>query len=299
MELRQLEYFVAVAEEANFTRAARRVGISQSGISAQIRRLEQELGVELIDRSTRTARPTHAGEDILEHARAALAAAMAVRESADQTLGLLRGRITVGMVTGCTIVPFFDGLTRFHSAHPGIELTLTEGASAGLVDSVHAGAVDLALVGAAGTPPEGLNSFTVISEGLAAVVSPAHPLAGELRVSIAELAAHPLVCMPTGTGIRAVLDRSSAAAHLSPAIAFEASAADAIADLTARGIGVGVLSASMARAYGDRLRVLAIDGIDVPALLTVVWRPTGRRALAELVRHIRTGFGDGDAPRTP
>ena len=93
MELRQLEYLVAVAEEANFTRAAERVRISQSGVSAQIRQLEHELGVELIDRSTRRASLTSAGEAVLEHARAALAAAGAARQAADDVTGLLRGRL--------------------------------------------------------------------------------------------------------------------------------------------------------------------------------------------------------------
>ena len=102
MELRQLEYLVAVAEEANFTRAAERVRISQSGVSAQIRQLEHELGVELIDRSTRRASLTSAGEAVLEHARAALAAAGAARQAADDVTWLLRGRLAVGMVTGCS-----------------------------------------------------------------------------------------------------------------------------------------------------------------------------------------------------
>lgn len=299
MDLRQLEYLVAVVDAGGFTRAARRVGISQSGVSAQIRRLEQELGVELVDRSTRTVRPTPAGEDVLKHARAALAAAAAVREAADQAAGLLRGRLTVGMVTGCTIAPFFDGLARFHAAHPGIELAVTEGASADLMASVRAGDLDLALVGVAGAPPEGLSSFTVARESLAAMVSPTHPLADGDRVPLAELSAHPVVCMPPGTGIRAVLDRSFAAARLSPSIAFEASAADAIADLAGRGVGVGVVSASMARGYEDRLHVLAIDGITIPAVLAVVWRPTGRRAVAELVRHARAAFDDAAPGREP
>ena len=77
MELRQLEYFLAVAEEANFTRAAERVHISQSGVSAQIRQLEQELGATLFDRSSRKATLTPAGAAALEPARAALAAAAA------------------------------------------------------------------------------------------------------------------------------------------------------------------------------------------------------------------------------
>ena len=83
MEMRQLEYFVAVAEEANFTRAAERVHISQSGVSAQIRQLERDLGATLIDRSGRSATLTPAGEAALAHARAVLAAAAAARQAVD------------------------------------------------------------------------------------------------------------------------------------------------------------------------------------------------------------------------
>src|SRR3954470_130337 len=89
MELRQLEYFVAVAEEANFTRAAERVHISQSGISAKVRSLEEQLGAELIDRAGRTATLTPAGAAALEHARAVIATASAVRQAVDEVTGLL------------------------------------------------------------------------------------------------------------------------------------------------------------------------------------------------------------------
>ena len=121
MELRQLEYFVAVAEEANFTRAAERVHISQSGVSAQVRQLERDLGAELLDRSSRTATLTPAGAAALGPARAALAAAEAVRHAVDDVNGLYRGRLDVGMVTACTLAPLFDGLAAFHRAHPGVE----------------------------------------------------------------------------------------------------------------------------------------------------------------------------------
>src|SRR3954453_23087671 len=93
MELRQLEYLVAVAEEANFTRAAERVHISQSGVSAQVRALEAEVGAELFDRSGRAARPTAAGAAALPYARAALAAAGALRQGVDDVNGLVRGRL--------------------------------------------------------------------------------------------------------------------------------------------------------------------------------------------------------------
>src|SRR3954466_8057146 len=103
MELRQLEYFVAVAEEASFTRASERVHISQSGVSAQIRQLERELGAELFDRSGRTVALTAAGSAALPLARAAIAAAASVGRAVSEVTGLVRGRLTVGMVTGCTL----------------------------------------------------------------------------------------------------------------------------------------------------------------------------------------------------
>ncbi|RZK96039.1 MAG: LysR family transcriptional regulator [Rhodococcus sp. (in: high G+C Gram-positive bacteria)] len=292
MELRQLEYFVAVAEEANFTRAAERVHISQSGISAQIRQLEHDLGATLIDRSSRTATLTAAGEAALVHARAALASARAVEQAVDDVNQLVRGRLVVGMVTACTVKPLFDGLSAFHLAHPAIEITLTEDSSDRLVERVRAGAIDLALVGTASAPPDGLDAFPIISEGLVAAVPPGHPLAGRARVTLAELGEHPIVCMPTGTGIRTVFDRACAAAGLRPDIALQASAPDAVADLAIRGLGVAILSESMATDYQDRLTAVALVDVDIPAVLALVWKNLGGPALRELVLHTRRSFGE-------
>src|SRR5689334_6375509 len=136
MELRQLEYFVAVAEERNFTRAAQRVHISQSGVSAQIRQLERELGAELFDRSARTATLTVAGKAALAHARDALAAVAAVRQAVGEVADVIRGRLAVGMVTGCTVTPLFDALAAFHGAHPGVQIALGEDGSDRLVEQV-------------------------------------------------------------------------------------------------------------------------------------------------------------------
>src|SRR5580692_8138732 len=147
MELRQLEYLVAVAEEASFTRAAGRVHISQSGVSAQIRRLEHELGATLIDRSARAARLTDAGAAALPHARAALAAAAALRQAVGEVSGLIRGSLVVGMVTACTVPGLFDALALFHGAHPGVAVTLAEDESAALIERVRSGTADLALIG--------------------------------------------------------------------------------------------------------------------------------------------------------
>ncbi|WP_432117247.1 LysR family transcriptional regulator [Streptomyces sp. bgisy032] len=291
MELRQLEYFVAVAEERNFTRAAERVHISQSGVSAQIRRLERELGAELFDRSARTATLTPAGRAALDHARAALAAAGAVGQAVGEVSDLIRGRLVAGMVIGCTLTPLFEALAAFHRAHPGVELSLLEDSSDRLVEAVRAGTVDVALVGTAEAAPEGLDALTIVSERLVAAVPDGHPLASRRRVGLRDVVAHRVVCMPPGTGLRTVFDRACAAQDLRPSLALHASAPDALADLAVRGLGVAVLSASMAEEYRDRLVSRTIDDVEAPALLALVWRNGRSPAVRELVGQCREAFG--------
>ncbi len=291
MELRQLEYFVAVAEEANFTRAAERVHISQPGVSAQVRALENELGADLFERSSRTARLTVAGAAALPHARQALDAAAALRQAVDEVNGLVRGRLVAGMVTGCDVTPWFEALATFHREHPGIDIALREDNSDRLIADVLAGTVDIALVGVAGEPPPGLAAEIIISEGLAAVVPPDHPL-GERAddgVTLRELTAYPLVCLPAGTGIRSVLDQACAAAGLRPTVVLEASAPGAVVELGARGLGVAVLSRSMAASFPG-LRAVPIEDVGIPALLALIWRPKPPPAVAALLPRCRRAF---------
>jgi DNA-binding transcriptional LysR family regulator len=281
MELRQLEYFVAVAEEANFTRAAARVHISQSGVSAQIRALERELGAELIDRSGCTATLTTAGH-----------AAGSVKQSVDDVTGLLRGSLSVGMVTACTVPPLFDALAGFHAAHPGVDIALREGNSDDLVADVRSGELDLALVGLASRTPAGLESMVVIDERIVAAVPAGHPLAAQKDATLAEVCEYPIVALPLGTGIRAVFDRDCAGVGLSPSITLQASAPDAVADLAARGLGIGILSRSMAEFYGDRLVAIELTDSHTAALLALVWRSAMSPALAELVAVATTSFSE-------
>jgi DNA-binding transcriptional LysR family regulator len=300
MELRQLEYLVAVAEEANFTRGAERAHVSQSGISAQIRQLERDLGAELFDRSSRSVALTIAGEAAIGHARTVLAAAAALHQAVDEVNGLVRGRLTVGMVTACTVAPLFDALAAFHLAYPGIEITLAEDHSDRLVEHVRAGSVDLALIGAAGDLPEGIDGQIVISENLVAAVPPEHPLAGRSQVRLPELAGYPVISMPTGTGVRAVFDQACAERGLRPDIALQASAPSAVADLAARGLGVAIFSATMAASFSDRLTVIPVTGVGTPSLLALVWSNSPSIALREFLRYAGEAFtGKGEArPQT-
>lgn len=292
MEIRQLEYFVAVAEEASFTRAAERVHISQSGVSAQIQLLEKELGARLFDRAARAAVLTGAGSAALVEARTVLSALAAVRQAVDDVNGVVRGRLRVGMVTACAVTPLFEALAAFHQAHPGVELALSEDNSDVLIDRVRSGSLELALVGTAGSAPAGLSSFTIVSEGLVALAPTRHPLAAADKATLAEVAAHSIVSLPAGTGVRAVFDQCCAAAGLQPDIALQASAPDTVVDLASRGLGVAILSETMAAGYATHagLTSVAIVGVDIPAVLSLVWGAAPSPALRQLLDRARRAF---------
>ncbi|MDA0184003.1 LysR substrate-binding domain-containing protein [Solirubrobacter phytolaccae] len=237
MELRQLEYFVVVAEEGSFTRGAERVLVAQSGVSAQVRRLERELGAELLVRGGRRVTLTEAGAAVLPFARDALAATRGVRTAVEELTGLLRGQVRIGMITAGPAQLLTGLLADFSAAHPGVEMTLVEMPSDELFAAVRAGELDLACASLGPGAPEGLETHVVIDAPVVAAVAPSHPLAARTRITIDELADHPLICLPRGTGIRALLD----AAGLQARVAFEASDPGVLAQLAGRGLGVAVL----------------------------------------------------------
>jgi DNA-binding transcriptional LysR family regulator len=273
MELRQLEYFVAVVEEANFTRAAARVHVAQPGVSAQIRRLEREFGHELLDRTGRTVRPTEVGAAVLPYARAALAAVDGARLVADELAGLVRGHLAVGTVTSHT-VDMASLLADFHDRHPDVEITLTEGESAQLLDNVRTGHLDAAIIAVGPDEPDGVALRTITDEAIDAAVAPTHPLAATKSVPLATLRDHSLITMPRGTGIRSHLETACAAQGFTPRVAFEASTPQLLAQLAARGLGVAVLPTSIAHSRPD-LHPLTITDPPLHGRLALAWRSPG------------------------
>ncbi|WP_377270540.1 LysR family transcriptional regulator [Peterkaempfera sp. SMS 1(5)a] len=291
MELRQLEYLVAVVEEANFTRAADRLHVAQPGVSAQIRKLERELGQELLDRSGRSVRPTEAGAAVLPYARAALAAVAGARQAVDELTGLVRGHVTVGTVT--SLGPAVDLpalLARFHQDHPAVEIGLIEDTSERLAQQVATGGVDLAVLSLAdGPPPAGLGVQVILDEALVVAVGRDDPLGARDTVPLRSLADRTLMSLPPGTGLRGILDRACAAAGFRPRIAFEAGDPNVLAQLAARGLGAAVVPESLARSCADRLHTVRIIRPALRGRLALAWRadgPVGPAARA-LVRQAR------------
>jgi len=292
MELRQLEYLVAVVEEGSFTRAAARVHISQSGVSAQIRLLEGELGQTLLDRAARTVRPTSAGVAILPSVREALAGVEGARRAAAELAGLVRGRVTVGMVTACTVAVLFDALARFHRRYPEIEISLREDSSDRLIDGVRTGVLDLALAGTSQELPSGVDSDVVSDEQLVAAVPADHPMAKRRRITLKELVDYPLITLPPGAGVRNSFDNACSERGLTGRVGLEASAPDVVAGLAERGLGVAILTDTMAAARSRTLRAVPIDDPSLRSRLELVW-PSGERAgtAARICRQaIRDGF---------
>jgi DNA-binding transcriptional LysR family regulator len=293
MELRQLEYFVTVAEEANFTRAAAKLHVAQPGVSAQIRRLERELGQELLDRSGRSVRLTEVGAAVLPYARAALAAVDGARHAVDELTGLVRGHVAIGTVTSHT-VDLAALLAEFHQDHPAVEMTLTESNSEQLIDALRGGRLDAAIIALGATPPPDLELHIVTDEPITAAVSHSDELAKRSTIPLKALRGRALISLPPGTGIRSLLDDACAAAGFSPHIAFEASTPGVLEQLAARGLGIAIVPASVAQARED-LHPLAITRPALRGCLAFAWRtegpisPAARALVAKAQRILNTG----------
>ena len=241
MDLRQLEYFVAVAEERHFTRAAQRMRVAQSGLSASIRALERELGAPLFIRSTRRVELTDAGRALLTEARHALSTVLAARDAVAAVEGLLRGTLSIGTLQCVGGIDLPGALAAFHDAHPGVEIMLRQGASPDLIDRVRSGELDLAFVSA---PPEGATGIRfapLTSQPMSLACPASHPLADRDEVAVTELADETFVDFPPGWVTRDVTDRALSSAELSRRVAFEANDVHTLLDLVGRGLGVALV----------------------------------------------------------
>ncbi|MGM1064741.1 LysR family transcriptional regulator [Saccharothrix sp. Mg75] len=271
MELRQLEYFVAVAEECHFTRAARRMHVAQSGLSASIRALEVELGAPLFVRSTRQVELTQAGRALLVEARRALGTIDAARDAVAAVQGLLRGTLAVGSVQCLHAVHLPAVLARFHELHPGVEIRLRQAGSGELVDLVRAGRLDLAFATpgrvAAGQVGNDLEVATLSSEPMVLACGPGTGFAQRSSVRLADLAGQAFVDFHPDWGTRDEVDRALATAGVDRRVAVEVNDVHSLLDFVGFGLGVALVPRSFA---GKRTRARFVEVVDAPAAEVVV-----------------------------
>lgn len=281
MQLHQLEYLVAVVDEGGFTRAADRLRIAQPGVSAQVRKLERELGHALLDRSGHRVRPTPVGVEVVAAARVALDAVAEVRRVVDDLDGLLRGSVRAGMVGAGPFLDVPGVVADFSAAHPHVVCSLVEQGSGALVEGLRSGRLDVALVGAAGPLPEDLQGRTVSEEPLVVAVPPDHPLATASVVGPADLAGRDLVLPADGNALRDAVELACAAVSPAPRVTCSASDPTVLARLAARGLGLAVLPASVSALRSEGLTTVPFAAEGVRSRLVLAW-PRGEASPAAL-----------------
>ncbi|WP_407316522.1 LysR family transcriptional regulator [Isoptericola halotolerans] len=240
MELRQMEYVVAVADEGHFTRAAALCGVSQSGLSAAIRSLENELGAPLFLRTTRRVSLTDAGRALVPFARRMLAQASAGRDAVVRASQQLSGRLRVGSEQCLGVVDVGPLLERFQLRYPLVDIQFAQAGSHELAAQLRAGDLDIAFV----ATTEHLGTLRRLELGRRPVVVLAHPtdvLAGSTEVSWEDLASRDFVDFRAPWGIRHLVDGAFTDRHLDRRVRMSVDDVHTLLDFVQRGLGIAVV----------------------------------------------------------
>jgi DNA-binding transcriptional LysR family regulator len=295
MDLRQLRYLVALAEERHFTRAAAREHIAQPALSQQIRKLEDEVGLPLVERTTRQVTITHAGHLLVARARRILAQVEAAQVELLGLRGMESGHVTVGTMHTMGPVDVSLALAIFHERHPAVELTVREHSSEELAEMLRDDELDLAFLSVTErVESHGLGLHQLVSEELVVLLPPGHRLARRRTVRMAELHDEQFVSYREGARLRELLLAAGRHAGFQPEIKLESNESGRIRQLVARGMGVAILPQSDAVAPGAEVAVLTLTDPALSRDITLAWRE-GRRhlpAVTEFLAIARTTFSD-------
>lgn len=287
MELRQLRSVEAVARHRHFTRAAEELHVAQSALSHQIRRLEEELGTPLFERTSRRVTPTEAGQAIAARARRVLAEVEGARAEVDELRGVLRGRIWIGPLLPAGDLDVPGLLARFRQAHPGVEVGLREGIAAEMLRLLAADELDAAFCLLAGEIPDELAIEPLSHDEVVAAFAPDRAPAAP-HVNVADLAQHQIIAPRRGSAITTVLDQRFADAGEPLRLALESGDPFLLRSLAARGFATAILPRSLTALEGPALEVRSLQpAVQLPVAL--VWRrernaPPAARTFIEFVR---------------
>ncbi len=262
MDLRRLEIFAKVAELGSFSRAAEALFLTQPTVSEHIRALEDELGLQLLDRLGRGATPTRAGQLFLGYTQRILALAREARQAIDQFQGRMSGELVVGgsTIPGEYLLPTLIG--RFKGKYPEIAITLLIGDSRQVSEWVEEGRVELGVVGAR-PPSRALDSRALMTDELVVVVPAGHPWFTHESITLEELRTEPMIVRERGSGSRGALERALAAISLDLGafrVAAEMGSTQAVKQGVRAGVGVSLISK---RAVEDECRARLLHCVKV------------------------------------
>ncbi|WP_248919216.1 LysR family transcriptional regulator [Pseudomonas entomophila] len=273
MNLKQLEYALAVADTGSFTRAAERCHVVQSALSHQVARLEAQLNVSLFERSSRRVRLTPAGEAFVLSARPAVEAARRIADDVAAACGQVRGRLSIGEISSLTALDPVDLLAVFHRRYPDVDVRWLTAKSELLMADVCERRLDVGFVGLwQGEVLHGVQHRLLAREELVAVLPAAHRLAGAAQLTLADLVDEVLVDFPEGTGARRQTDEAFQAAGLRHRVQFEIGHIRLVEKFVQRGMAVGLVPERIARGFEG---VAMARLVDAPVRhLYAVWSPS-------------------------
>lgn len=282
MELRHLRYFVAVAEELHFHRAAERLHISQPPLSQQVRALEAELDVLLLERNRRGVALTPAGAVFLAEARAILAAVEAATESARSVARGASGRLSLAFV-GSAMHGALPAVLRAHRlAFPQVELALRELPTAAQLEALRAGRIDVGVIRPPVDGPD-LVLETIHTEPVVVALPEGHPLAARERVALADLHGEGFVLLARreAPGLHESLVRALARAGGAPRVVQEVREMQTVVGLVAAGLGVSLVPASVGADAHHGVVYRPVAGEAPTVALALAWRSGDRSAVLE------------------
>ena len=275
MELRHLRYFVAVAEELHFTRAAERLGIKQPPLSLQIRQLEQEIGTALFHRLTRGVELTEAGTLLLDDAHRILDQVERTKTSIQTRARGETGRIHVGFAGATYFQPLVPDIIRsYRKTYPGVVLSPEQSNTPHLIAGLLSGAIDVAFVRPPLSDGEGLAVQPLVEEHMRIVLPAAHPRADSRSMPLSALAQETLILFPRtiGPGLHDSIIASCQRAGFSPALGQDAPQISSIVYLVAAGFGVSIVPQSIEQIHAEGVTYLRIDGDEPRAPIGLAYR---------------------------
>ncbi|MFE5794262.1 LysR family transcriptional regulator [Streptomyces sp. NPDC056503] len=276
MELRHLQHFVAVAEDRHFTRAAERLMVSQSGLSASIRALERTLKAPLFVRSTRRVTLTEAGRALLVEAERILAQVRAAHEAVAAVQGVLRGTLSLGTEQCVAGVHVARLLAAFRRRHPDVEVRLRQEGGLTLAEDVAAGRLDLAFAYRAQDDSEHLRSLPLAAEPMTLLCHPEHPLAAAGRgLALADLADEVFVDFHPGWGPRRATDAAFSSAGVARTVSLEVNDVHSLLDLVEEDLGVAAVPRHF-RHKRDSLHVIPLADTGDAVYVTVALLPAAQ-----------------------
>jgi DNA-binding transcriptional LysR family regulator len=277
MELRHLRTITAVARHRSLTKAADELYLTQSAVSQQVRRLEEELGVEVFRRTSRSVELTAEGRVILGYAQRVLAEVEGMHGELEELSGLLSGELRIGGVYPTGPYDLFGMLAEFRAAHPGVAIHMVEATQDDVLASLRADELDCAF---SALDPDTLGdefAATLLSEDeLVVALPPGHPLCARARVTFEELAAEDMIAYRENSALRRRLERTMADHGAEPRNAFICTEMAAVRALASKGLGVAVLPRSAAEQPGPPIELRPIGPEDLTWPIALVWR-VGRR----------------------